>query len=144
MWRIVLFFAGVLMMGCSSVTSPHTADRRTAPEAVLDALWQWEATVTPNGTCVVPTPERYTIRFLQDGAIEAQFDCNSGRGNYTISHGTLSFGPLIATRMACPPDSLDGRYMEDLQHVAGFFVEDGELHLQLANESGTMRFRRGD
>ena len=144
MSRIVLSFAGVLMAGCSTVTSPHAVARNTAPDAVLHALWQWEATVTPNDTCAVPTPERYTLHFLPEGNVEARFDCNRGGGSYAISNGTLSFGPMIATRMACPPDSLDGRYMEGLQHVAAFFIEGDELHLQLSDDGGTMRFRRHD
>ena len=48
---------------------------------------------------------------------------------------------LISTRMACPPDTLDGPFMRDLQRVSSFFVEDGHLYLELPMDSGTMKFR---
>lgn len=140
MWRMTLVFVGIWIAGCSS-TPPQGMDRNTAPEALLGPVWQWEETVAPNDTCAVPTPERYTVHFLPEGRVEARFDCNRGGGSYTVSSGRLSFGPLMATRMACPPDSLDGRYMQDLQNVVGFFVESDELHLQLSDGGGIMRFR---
>ena len=67
--------------------------------------------------------------------------CNRGGGDYRISTGKLSFGPLLSTRMACPEDSLDGPFMRDLQRVVSFFVENGMLYLELPMDSGTMKFR---
>jgi len=61
-------------------------------------------------------------------------------GNYKIAEGQLSFGPMMSTRMACPPDTLDAFFMRDLQRVASFFVEEGALYLELPYDSGTMRF----
>ena len=66
---------------------------------------------------------------------------NNGGGNYQISAGKLSFGPLMSTRMACPPGSLDATYTRDLQRVVSFFVQDGDLYLELPVDSGTMRFQ---
>ena len=94
-------------------------------------------------TCAVAAPERYTLQFLPEGKVQARFDCNTGGGTYTISARSLSFGPLILTRKACPPDSLDGRYMRDLQQVVAFDVKNDRLYLELSDESSTMRFRRG-
>ena len=54
----------------------------------------------------------------------------------------MSFGPLLATRRACEPDSLDGVFMRDLQRVVSFFVQDEHLYLELPADSGTMRFRQ--
>jgi heat shock protein HslJ len=44
--------------------------------------------------------------------------------------------------MACPPDTQDASFMRDLQRVASFFIERGELYLELPVDSGTMRFRQ--
>ena len=86
-------------------------------------------------------PERYTILLKADGKVQIRFDCNLGGGDYQISEGRLSFGPLMSTRMACPPDTLDAPFMRDLQRVASFFVEKGNLYLEMPYDSGTMRFR---
>jgi heat shock protein HslJ len=107
----------------------------------LNKTWQWESTITPVERIAVPTPERYTIFLKADGKAQIRFDCNRGGGEFKISPGKLSFGPLMSTRMACPPDTLDGPFMRDLQRVASFFVQDGLLYLELPYDSGTMKFR---
>lgn len=115
----------------------------TEPESVLDKTWQWETTITISEKTLVPDPERYTIRLTKEGRLQARFDCNRGGGDYTLSAGRLTFGPMLSTRMACPPDSLDMPFMRDLQKVASFFVQDGKLFLEFKEKSGTMRFRSG-
>jgi heat shock protein HslJ len=104
--------------------------------------WQWEATVTPVEKLSVPNPENYTIRLTEAGKVEARFDCNRGGGSYEISTAKLTFGPLMSTRMACPPGTLDALFMRDLGRVSSFFVDDGKLYLELPLHSGTMRFRQ--
>jgi heat shock protein HslJ len=130
-----------LIVGCTAHGQGSPAVRSTDPRAVVGQTWQWEATVTPVERITVPHPERYTILLLDDGRMQARFDCNHGGGTYEITAGKLSFGPLLSTRMACPPDSLDGPYMRDLQRVVSFFLQDGHLYLELPADSGTMRFR---
>lgn len=117
------------------------AQRSTDPQLVLNKTWQWESTTTPVEKIDVPNPERYTILLKDEGKIEARFDCNRGGGSYEISAAKLSFGPLMSTRMACPPESLDGPFMRDLQRVVSFFIDDAHLYLELPYDSGTMKFR---
>jgi heat shock protein HslJ len=116
--------------------------RSTDPRSILNRTWQWESTMTPVERISVPDPQRYTVLLTEDGKLQARFDCNRGGGNYEISEGRLSFGPLVSTRMACPPDSLDGPFMRDLQRVVSFFIQDGCLYLELPADRGTMRFRQ--
>jgi len=108
----------------------------------LNRTWQWDSTITPVEKIAVPNPDRYTIVLDSDGKLQARFDCNRGGGEFAIASGRLSFGPLLATRMACAPDSLDSVFMRDLQRVVSFFVQDGYLYLELPFDSGTMRFRQ--
>jgi len=130
-----------MFAGCATGGKSELAARAKEPRLVLNRTWQWVSTVTPVEKITVPKPERYTIRLTENGKVQARFDCNGGGGTYQISEGRLSFGPLLSTRMACPPDSLDGPFMRDLQRVASFFLQDGELYLELPFDSGTMRFR---
>ena len=139
----VLILATVVLLGASCATSGRTAPstRSTDPAAVVGKVWQWEGTVTPVEKIDVPSPENYTIRLTEAGRVEARFDCNRGGGTYEISPGKLTFGPLMSTRMACPEGTLDAPFMRDLGRVASFFVQDGELYLELPFDSGTLRFR---
>jgi heat shock protein HslJ len=117
------------------------APRNTDLEAILNCTWHWVATIAPVKKITVQYPERYTIRLNEDGKGQIRFDCNRGGGTYEISGGRLSFVPMLSTRMACPPDSLDAPFIRDLQRIVSFLVEDGMLYLELQYGSGTEKFR---
>jgi heat shock protein HslJ len=141
MQRILLILlAGLIGAGCAAGSSSIQHTRSTDPRTILDKTWQWESTITPAEKITVPAPERYTIFLQADGRAQMRFDCNRGSGGFKISPGQLSFGPLLSTRMACPPDSLDSAFMRDLQRVVSFFVDNGTLYLELPYDSGTMKF----
>ena len=137
----VLFF-GMVTISCAAGPLPGENTRNTDPQMVLKRTWQWESTITPVEKITVSAPERYTILLAENGRLQAQFDCNRGGGDYKISNGKLSFGPLLSTQMACPQDSLDRQFMKDLQRVSSFFLQDGNLYLELPADSGTMKFRQ--
>jgi len=132
---------GMMMIGCAGGAPSGQHARSSDPKMSLNKTWQWVSTITPVEKITVPAPERYTIRLSDNGRLQAQFDCNRGGGDYKISEGKLSFGPLISTRMACPADTLDAPFMRDLQRVVSFFIENGSLFLELPFDSGTMKFR---
>ncbi len=131
---------GLLMSACAASQSAPGA-YKTNSRIILEKTWQWESTLSFVEKIAVPNPERYTILLTADGKAKIRFDCNRGGGDYKISDGKLSFGPLLSTRMACPPGSLDGPFIRDLQRVASFFIENGNLYLELPFDSGTMKFR---
>jgi len=134
---------GLVIMGCAATAAqPDQNTRSTDPQSVLNKTWQWVSTITPVEKIMVLNPERYTIVLTDDGKLQARFDCNRGGGEFKISYGKLSFGPLMSTRMACPSDTMDGPFMRDLQRVASFFLQDGLLYLELPYDSGTMKFRQ--
>ncbi len=142
MLRILLLaLLCVGLVGCAVKPRTSPAHRSTDPQAVVGKTWRWQETITPVESITVPNPERYTMLLTRDGQLQARFDCNRGGGAYEISPGKLSFGPLLSTRMACSPDSLDGSYMRDLHRVVSFFIQDGNLYLELPADSGTMRFQ---
>ncbi len=123
-------------VGAQAEPAAHDTD----PDSVMGKTWRWEASLSPVEKVTVPNPERYTILLAKDGKLQARFDCNRGGGDYKMSAGSLTFGPMFSTRMACPPDSLDGSFMSALAKVNSFFVQDGKLFLELEGDSGVMRF----
>jgi heat shock protein HslJ len=129
-----------LLAACTSTPGP-APQRLHNPDAVVGKLWQWEETVTPVERIKATAPERYTLQLQADGRVAVRFDCNRGGGSYKIETGRLSFGSMMNTLMACPPDSQDHRFAKDLGQITSFFVEDGKLYLEMPVDSGTMRFR---
>jgi heat shock protein HslJ len=129
-----------LLLGCAAGLETGKPARGRAPGAATDRIWQWAGTATPTESLESPAPERYTLELAANGRLLVQADCNRGTGSFRIGEGTIAFGPIATTRMACPPGSLDARYLADLQRAAAFFVQDGSLHLVLPEDAGTMRF----
>lgn len=132
----------IIISGCATKENTSFKGRMTDPDFVVKRIWQWEATITGSEKREVENPERYTILLTDEGKVQARFDCNRGGGDYVISQGVLSFGPLISTRMACPPGTMDAQFMRDLQDADSFYVEDGKLFITVQQDKGLMQFRR--
>jgi hypothetical protein len=49
-------------------------------------------------------------------------------------------GPLALTKMKCPDDSLDGKFLGLLESAALFFIQNGFLYFDLPADTGTLRF----
>ena len=133
---LVVALCVLLSAGCAVTGRSGPATGDTDPAALVDRTWQWVATTTAGETVIPSAPERYTIRLTAAGRLQARFDCNSGGGAYQASAGRLSFGPMMSTRMACPPDSLDREFMQGLAEVESFYVEGGLLQLGLKADNG--------
>jgi len=145
--RLMIALLALPLAGCngeapSAVEEAPIAEMATShePADVIGKTWYWLGTTTPVERIVVNDPSRYTLLLHEDGDAELRFDCNRGGGAYEIGTGSISFGPLMSTRAACPEDSLDQAYMRQLENVAIFFVEGGDLYIDQRFDSGTMRF----
>lgn len=132
----------IIAAGCATKEYAVLEGRITDPAFAVKRIWQWEATISDSEKIEVKHPERYTILLTGEGKVQARFDCNRGGGDYMISQGVLSFGPLISTRMACQPDTMGAVFMRDLQDTDTFYVENGNLFIVIQDDRGLMQFRR--
>ena len=62
----------------------------------------------------VADPSRYTLRFVDEGRVNARSDCNSCGGRYSITGASVSIGALACTRAFCGAASLDAEYTRAL------------------------------
>ncbi len=127
--------AALLVAACAG---GQPAPPRAAPLAGTD--WQLVAIRSMDdaqGTTRIAEPARFMLRFGTDGRASLRLDCNRGSGGYTVtpsgdgSSGSLTFGPIAATRALCPPPHLDARVARDLGYVRGFLRKEGRLFLSL-------------
>jgi heat shock protein HslJ len=112
----------------------------TAPD-LSGTAWQWQQTLMNNDDKFVPdSPADYTVQFMADGTVALQADCNRVRGTYAVDGNsiTIAFGP--STLVACPENSLGGRFADQLAGAAIYFFRSGDLYLDLKYDSGTMKF----
>jgi heat shock protein HslJ len=121
--------------------TPLTPSRDEAAPSIMGRLWQWVGTTTPVEQIQVRQPERYTLLLNADGTAQVRFDCNRGGGNYEITDNQLAFGPLVATRKGCAPDTQDTLFSRQLDDISSYFVRDDELFLEMPYDGGTMRFQ---
>jgi uncharacterized lipoprotein YbaY len=138
-----LFFALDADRGWMRLSRSAGSGDGGAGMAVVGVEWQWQGTQMNDGTAIVPQgPDRYTLLLQADGRAAVRADCNRGNGPYTITGNQIDLGPLALTRAACPPGSLDTRFVQQLDDAVIYFLRDGELYLDLPADSGTMRFAR--
>jgi heat shock protein HslJ len=102
--------------------------------------WEWVGTVTPAEETVVNDPTRYVILFNEDGTADIQNDCNNVIASYTTDGSNITITPGPSTMMACPDDSMSDQFLGELSSAVIYFVQGGNLYLDLPADSGTMRF----
>ncbi|MGB3299900.1 MAG: YbaY family lipoprotein [Phormidesmis sp.] len=86
------------------------------------------------------SPNNYTIKFMDNGQLSIRADCNQAQGSFTEDGSSLSIDLGPTTLAACPPESISQDYLQALQEAGGYFLQDGDLYIDLKLDTGTMRF----
>lgn len=112
----------------------------SAGNELAGTSWQWIQTIYEGDMVVLANdPSRYTLTFNADGTVGVQLDCNSGGSSYTVDGSSLTFGPIVSTKMACADSSQANVFAEDLAAVNSYVIADGNLHLTTSTD-GVMEF----
>ena len=121
--------------------APAAAPPPTEELATLRANpWQWISFTSPVEQFEIATPLSYLVQFNTDATLNVVADCNNAAGSYQGEGGKLQIelGPMTAA--ACPPDSRSDQFVRLLSGAALYFFQDGNLHIDLFADSGTMVF----
>ena len=107
------------------------------PASLADTNWSITAI---NGETIAPDAVHF-LRFDRD-RLSGKAGCNSFSAAYTASPDTLDAGPVVATKMACPPP-----LMAHEQRVFAILARPmrltfGDETLTLSNDAGTIALRR--
>ncbi len=80
-------------------------------------------------------PARARAEMTQD-RFASTIGCNRIAGKPEFSDKKLTFGPMMTTRMACPPplDAVERQYLSALEAVRGYRLDGGKL--VFLNDSG--------
>ena len=140
----IFVLAGVVLMGgctCTQEKSGYQTEVGQEEPEIAGITWQWVESRYGNDTeAVSQDPSRYTLLLNTDGTISVKADCNMAGGTWHREEGRITITVTHSTRAMCPPDSLDQAFLKDLDRVAIPFFRDGNLHLDMIYDSGTMRF----
>ncbi len=80
-----------------------------------------------------------------EGRVEGFAGCNGFTGPYRAGGTTVTFGPLVTTRRACPDDdgnALEARVLDIMHNADGYRIDGGQLDLMIDGRS-RLRFRVG-
>jgi heat shock protein HslJ len=122
----------------NSASSPTAASRPAAPAA---ALYETRWVLRRLGTKLVTVPEGGQEPYLllrRDGKAEGQGSCNRFRSTAaTDSTKSLSFSPLLSTRMACPALENEQAFTQALAATHSYRISGDTLQLYATPEPGT-------
>jgi heat shock protein HslJ len=107
------------------------------PESLTNSSWGLISIKDKRGQTLRPTgrKDRYRISFDPEGRVEAQVDCNLGRGTFkSESPGQITFGPMALTKTMCPRGPLYDRIVNEVQHFRTYRLEGGHLFLSTADD----------
>ncbi len=131
--------ANFLLVPESKITG-GLVENQAAGVTLKNTLWRWESSESATGKTAVAKPENYQLEFASDGKVNVLADCNRGRGTFTSENGGLTFSGIFLTKMACPPGSLDNRFLQGLEAARTYRIEGNSLFVEGADDGGTMKF----
>jgi heat shock protein HslJ len=98
------------------------------------------------GGTALPNEPAVTLQLGADGRAAGKAGCNQYSGPYQLGDGTLSFGAMISTKMACdePVMAIEQAYLAALANVTRYEVRNESELLLLAADDSRIRLRRED
>ena len=112
---------------------------------MLHVEWQWSKTQYSDADWIEnANPEKYTFTLGEDNKLVGTVDCNKLQMGYLLSRDLLNFKLGIMTLAQCENPELDQTFINDLDRVINYQMEDDFLVLQLNNNAGLMYFIKSD
>jgi heat shock protein HslJ len=125
MKKIILFVLVLMVMtACSGKAS--------SPATSVAGEW----TLTSYGSSTNPTPADSnvdtSITFDSDGKLTGNVGCNGFGGDYKVDGGTITFGSIVSTMMACadPIMQQEGTVLNVFTNSATFKVDGNTLTIK--------------
>jgi heat shock protein HslJ len=107
-------------------------DREVAePDMPLEGTtWTLDGIIDADSVSTVPGGVVATIRF-EDGMAQVDTGCNTGSASAEVGDGTIFFGPMALTKMACGPDEseVEQTFVALLTGDVAYVIESDSLTL---------------
>jgi len=156
-WRAASLAVVILPMvtlGCASsdTPSPGAGARETSVEpsggtgdadSLADRHWSLEVFGGPGAGDPPVEETEITLSFTRDGQANGTGGCNRYFGSFESGEdGALSFGPLGATRMACPTEIMDQEtaFFRALEGASRYVIDGDRLTLFSGDGTGVLTF----
>jgi len=134
----------LLLAACQSGAGPNARTVMPGQSSAVDlrgSYWQLIEIRSMNDYVYTPlTVERYTLDFLSSGQLLIRADCNRGEGVWVQQGNRLEIGEVSMTRAMCRPESIDQRFLSDLNYVRSFVLQDDRLYLATMADGAILEF----
>jgi heat shock protein HslJ len=131
---------GLALAAATASCTPAPPNVDPLPPSLLGTSWRAE---TITGLAAAPGVAS-TLSFTAPDRVSGSSGCNHYGGPLTVREHELRLGPLIATRMACPPVRMEQerRFITALEQGRRFELDGDALLLRSAGRDGPTRFTR--
>jgi len=129
------------------IVADEVVDKQTfdAMVEMVHVEWQWEQTQYSDEDWVENShPEKYTFTLSEDGVVRGKVDCNRLNMSYLLSRDLLDFKQAVTTSAQCENPELDQSYINDLDRVINYRLDESYLVLQLSDNAGVMYFIKNE
>jgi heat shock protein HslJ len=126
-----------LVVGCGDDDEADTAPAAQAP-AFTGVPW-----VLSSGLDVEGWEQTAPSAVFEDGTLGGSTGCNRYTSRYTVDGEALTLGAIASTQMTCPPpaDKVERAYVDALQRVAQWRMDDAEFVLLDDGAAELLRYR---
>jgi heat shock protein HslJ len=134
----------LLLAGCAHAPSAGVEPQTAAPrlEGTRWRLVDFQSMDDSQGRQAPTDRNRFVITFGADGRAALQVDCNRGstawQAEQVGDRGSLTFGPIATTRMACPSPTMAPLIEAQLPYVRSYVLTGGRLHMSLMADGGIL------
>ncbi len=101
--------------------------------------------VQMNGQAFEAPEGSFELVFGEDGRVAGRGSCNRISGPYTNDNdkGSMTFGAMVSTRMMCPDQSSEDRFLKLLSEIDAYTV-DGNMLMLLTKGELKLMFERAE
>lgn len=152
--KLPLALASLLLLSaCHGAEHPMAA--RSAPDAsplslpqgLSDTRWRFVRYTSADEVPRVRKPgaQDLTLSFYADGTVSGQFACNAisaqwNEGPLRERATALYLTSVRFERMSCPVDGVAIFLVSQMKNVISYTAKDGEMHMEMMMNGGTLSF----
>ena len=119
------FFTAALLLGAMTACCGTQNDK-----PLEGTVWKLASMEGIPAEAIAADDDAFTLIFSEeDMSAAGRTNCNLYFGSYEAIDGTLAFGEMGMTRMACPDMELETTFMHLFEQVDGFTIEGDRLAL---------------
>ncbi len=99
----------------------------------VESHWSVENLYSNGAPVEIPAGHNPGISFLKENKIAGETGCNRFFGDFKVDGEAISFSNMGSTRMMCPRMDFETAYMNALDNVVSFTIENNTLTLKDSN-----------